>query len=830
MLPPVRSIPLRHSGAVGLTSRYLCAARSLRRTRNPGSGLPSLCHRSAGTTLLRGSPAVSHSHLVAFSTAPACLPTDLVRNSPQAIAHRVSLADPNTFWRDAAREIDWFTEPRTVSQWDESSGTYQWFRDGTLNMAYNCLDRHVIAGHGDRAAIIYDSPVTRPNDPARIITYAELLDEVILFARVLRRQGVKKGHRVLIYMPMIPETLVAMLACARIGAIHSVVFGGFAPAELAKRIVACMPRVTVSASCGVERPGNPIAYKPLLDEALTISAQSKALPSRNIVFQRPECPAALQAQQGDLSWHEQMALAREEQQRSVDPAEDDCAVQCSTDPLYILYTSGTTGTPKGVARDTGGHAVSLMWDIRHFLNVGPGEVLFSSSDPGWVVGHSHTCYAPLLGGCTTVLYEGKPVGTPDAGAFWRVIAQHQVKAFFTAPTALMVLRREDPHGELMRRYDLRSLCAMFVAGERCQPEILVHFQRLLPPGVPVVDNWWQTETGAPITGIAQGPCPVPPEIVLYEPRLTSPPPVRPGSAGIPVPGYKLIVARVPEGEEEESAVAEETYEYPLTKRYKPKVKPISPMDPAAPPAIITECLPGEQGQVLLKLPLPPGTFYGLWSNRPGYLDAYFNRFPGYYDTGDVGLVDTDGYVHILSRADDILNVAAHRLSTGVFEETLVSHRLVAEACVVPCPHAIKGNVPLGFLVLKHDATAAEAAAEPAPFDTAAAVIYQTHPSPAIQQLRAQIVQSVRSNVGAFASLQSSHLVILPRLPKTRSGKVLRKYLRTMVRFAVESTDANPDVPCPLPLPATIEDAAVASEVWPIVVAFARYHVVKTDTA
>ncbi|RKP38368.1 hypothetical protein BJ085DRAFT_2893, partial [Dimargaris cristalligena] len=691
-------------------------------------------------------------------------------------AQRSSLANPEKFWLEASREVTWFTPPQTAGQWDEASQSYQWFPDGVLNMSYNCLDRHVLAGRGDNVAVIYDSPVA--GGVINKITYRELLDRVIDFSAVLKHSGVVRGDRVVIYMPMIVETLVGMLACARIGAIHSVVFGGFAAAELAKRIIDCQPRVVLSASCGIEREGRNILYKPLLDEALAISKEAGVVPENNIIFQRPQTLAELNPQQGDVDWVDQVNHVRNLPISAYESSGTPCAPMKSNDPLYILYTSGTTGTPKGVVRDTGGHAAALMWTFQNFFNLGPGDTFFSSSDLGWAVGHSYICYGPLLSGCTTIMYEGKPVGTPDSGAFWRLVDHHNVKAFFTAPTALMIMRREDPHGGGMKRYDLSRLQGMFVAGERCPPEIMGHFRKLLPPAVPIIDHWWQTETGSPITGLALGACPYPdsepaPTTKLSDPSTWHPelPAIRPGSAGIPVPGYDLKIARVPNEED--------------------------------------EAIPGEQGQVLVKLPLPPGVFTTLWRNHDKYLSSYFERFPGYYDTGDIGLKDNAGYIHIMSRADDIINVAAHRLSTGVFEESMVAHPLVAEACVVPCPHAVKGSLPLGILVLKRlnpDSKSVDPSTHSIDY-----LRYNNLPPAEIDQLRDDVVRDVRKNVGAFASLYKSHLMIVPRLPKTRSGKVLRKFLRTMVRFAIENKDNGADLasqPCPLPLPATIEDSTV----------------------
>ncbi|KAJ1967132.1 hypothetical protein H4R35_006800, partial [Dimargaris xerosporica] len=718
----------------------------------------------------------------------------------QIAAHDNSLQGPDRFWLEASRSVAWFTEPTTGCQWNEEAQNYQWFADGTLNMAYNCLDRHVLAGRGDDVAIVHDSPVT--GSKVTRVTYQRLLDQVVDFANVLRQNSVGKGDTVIIYMPLVVEAIVAMLACARIGAIHSVVFGGFAAPELAKRIIDCQPKVTVSASCGVEKD-RCVPYKPLLDEALAISRQAGFAPEKNIVLQRPQLEAPLIASQGDVDWADQVHHSQAQRSRRLNPSSAcGCEPMKSTDPLYVLYTSGTTGTPKGVVRDTGGHAVSLLWAMENFFSVAPGETFLATSDLGWVVGHSFICYGPLLRGATTVMYEGKPVGTPDPGAFWRVIAQHKVNAFFTAPTALMILRREDPNGKFMRQYDLSHLRGMYLAGERCPPEIVAHFQRLLPSTVPVIDNWWQTESGSPITGLAQGPCLLPDHgdigneafRAAMEHGRQQALPVRLGSCGVPFPGYDLRIIRVPDEDEVETQPAQAT---------SASSAPTSALSPRTPPAAVEEAMPGEQGQVVIKLPLPPGVFISLWRNHTKYQETYFARFPGYYDTGDNGLVDSDGYVHVLSRADDIINVAAHRLSTGVFEEVMVCHPQVAEACVVPCPHAVKGSVPLGFVVLKHLGTG-PSAIDP----THATEVYQRYnqiPCPEVDPIRQEITREVRNRVGAFASLQTSHLIFVPRLPKTRSGKVLRKFLRSMTRFAIENKSSSPDGTCPLPIPATIED-------------------------
>ncbi|KAJ1659648.1 hypothetical protein IWQ61_001299 [Dispira simplex] len=788
-------------------------ARHLSMSFRPCSSLPCLTPRFAARFPLIWNASRPAMALWSFTIPYRSLATEPtpVNNCPQSRVHEYSLSNPDKFWLAASKDIDWVTPPTVGGQWDDVSETYQWFSDGVLNMAYNCLDRHVLVGRGDTVAVIHDSPVTG-NKPTKY-TYKELMAKVIDLTMVLRRHSVRKGDTVIIYMPLMVETLVAMLACARIGAIHSVVFGGFAAAELAKRVIDSQPRVVLSASCGIERPGKQVAYKPLLDEALAISKKAGVVPEANIIFQRPkQPPAPLNPSQGDLDWSKEVELAREQQINRDFESGMRCEPMKSTDPLYVLYTSGTTGTPKGVVRDIGGHAVALQWAIRNFLDLNPGEVFFSSSDLGWAVGHSFICYAPLLGGCTSVLYEGKPVGTPDAGAFWRLLSEHKVKTFFTAPTALMILRREDPTGEYIKKYNLEHLRNVFLAGERCPPEIIHHFGKLLPARVPLIDHWWQTESGGPITGIAMGPCAIPGTQNAFNLNGPAQPPPSPrtGSAGIPVPGYDVCIARVQEEEEDGTAAG----------KSGSVAKGISPLSPKANQAYqLEEAMPGEQGQVLIKLPLPPGMFPTLWRNHNKYIESYFSRFPGYYDTGDVGLIDKDGYVHIMSRADDILNVAAHRLSTGVFEETLVSRPSVAEACVVPCPHQIKGSLPLAFLVLPHFASGEQMV----DIGTNSCIALNNSPSANIAKLQDEVIQAVRTNVGAFASLQKSHLMIVTRLPKTRSGKVLRKLLRTMVRYAIENQHKDLSGPYPLPMPPTIEDSAVVGEVWPIVVNFARNH-------
>ncbi|POX40327.1 propionyl-CoA synthetase [Streptomyces sp. Ru73] len=615
-------------------------------------------------------------------------------------AHEQSISDPETFWGAAAKAVTWTKEPTRVLDADHPP-FYRWFPDGELNTCHNALDRHVAAGHGDRTALIHDSPVTGTQQR---FTYAELLDRTARFAGVLRSLGVGRGDRVVLYMPMVPQAVIAMLACARLGAVHSVVFGGFAPRELAVRIDDAKPKVVVSASCGIEGK-RVLAYKPMLDEALRIAAHS---PDHCVIHQRPQERAELTAR--DLDWDEAMTAA--------EPA--DCVPVAATDPLYILYTSGTTGRPKGVVRDNGGHAVALTWSMANIYDIGPGDVWWTASDVGWVVGHSYIVYAPLLTGATTVLYEGKPVGTPDAGAFWRVIAEHRVKALFTAPTALRAVRKEDPEAALLARYDTDSLRTLFLAGERLDPETYRWASRVL--GVPVIDNWWQTETGWPIAANLRG---------------LDPMPVKPGSPTVPVPGYDLRV---------------------LDENGEP-------------------CGPGRDGAVALKLPLPPGSLPTLWNDDQRYVDSYLSRFPGHYATGDGGYVDEDGYVFIMGRTDDVINVAGHRLSSGAMEAVIASHPAVSECAVIGVADTLKGQVPRALVVLKAGAT-------------------DDH-----ERVAAEVVQAVRREIGAVAALKEA--VVVPALPKTRSGKILRRSMRALADGVDE------------PVPATVEDPAVLEALRPV---------------
>ena len=584
-------------------------------------------------------------------------------------------ADTEQYWRDAAKGIDWDRAPERI--FDADAGVYgRWFPDARLNTCHNAVDRHVAAGRGAQPAIIYDSPIT---GRASTLTYARLLERVSKLAGALAALGVGPGDRVVIYLPMVPEAPVAMLACARLGAVHSVVFGGFAAAELAARIADAQPKVIVSASAGIE-PGRVVAYKPLLDAAIALSPHK---PRSCLILQRPELACDL------VPGRDQDLLAAEEA-----AAPHPCVSVAATDPLYILYTSGTTGKPKGIVRDNGGHAVALHHSMGMLYGVGPGEVMFTASDVGWVVGHSYIVYAPLLIGATTVLYEGKPVGTPDAGAFWRVCAEHRVKVFFTAPTAIRAIKREDAEGKLFATHDLSKLEALFLAGERCDPPTAEWAEALLQK--PVIDHWWQTETGWPITGNFRG-------LGLF--------PARFGSGGKPSPGYEVAA-----------------------------------LDEAGQP------LPaGQTGTLAIRLPMPPGCLPTLWQADDRCREAYLEAFPGWYNTSDAGVVDTEGYVSVMSRTDDIINVAGHRLSTGAMEEVLAAHPDVAECAVVGVKDSLKGQVPLGLVVVKAGITKTEA------------------------DLARELVAMVRDRIGPVAAFKDARIV--SRLPKTRSGKILRATLR-----------------------------------------------------
>ena len=601
-------------------------------------------------------------------------------------------------WQQAAQDIHWYQAPKTALD-DSNPPFYRWFPDGVTNACYNALDLHVEQGRGEQPALIYDSPVT---DTLRRYTYAELLDEVARFAGVLAGQGVEKGDRVIVYMPMVPEALIAMLACARIGAIHSVVFGGFASNELAVRIDDAAPRVIVSATCGVE-PSRVVPYKPLLDEAINL-AQHK--PDSCVILHRPMQDADLVAGR-DLDWGEAIAAAE--------------AVPCvpvnANDPLYILYTSGTTGQPKGVVRDTGGYIVALKWSMKNIYNVDPGDVYWAASDVGWVVGHSYIVYGPLFNGNTTVIYEGKPVGTPDPGAFWRVIAEHKVKVMFTAPTAFRAIKKEDPEGKYLARYDLSGLESLFLAGERCDPHTLEWAQEKLQ--VPVIDHWWQTETGWPICSNCLG-------IELL--------PIVPGSPARAVPGYDVQAL-----DKNGNAVA-----------------------------------PGDIGALAIRLPLPPGNFITLWNAEQRFVDAYFSTFPGYYETGDAGYIDENGYVFVMARTDDVINVAGHRLSTGAMEEVLADHPDIAECAVIGVADAMKGQLPVGFIVLNAGVTRD----------------YGT--------IVAESIQHMRDKIGPVAAFKLC--AVVDRLPKTRSGKILRGTMRSIADGEAWK------------MPATIDDPAILDEI------------------
>jgi propionyl-CoA synthetase len=606
--------------------------------------------------------------------------------------------DPRKFWADAAEEIDWYKKWDKVLD-DERPPFYRWFAGGMVNTCYNALDRHVERGRGDQAALIYDSPVT---GTIKKFSYRELQDEAARFAGVLIREGIQKGDRVIIYMPMVPEAIIAMLGCARIGAIHSVVFGGFAAPELANRINDAKPKLIVSASCGIE-VGRTVPYKPLLDKAIEIASVK---PDRCVILQRPQEKASMNAAR-DLDWSEAMAQA----------SAVDCVPVGATDPLYILYTSGTTGMPKGIVRDNGGHLVALKWSMKNIYGAEPGEVFWAASDVGWVVGHSYIAYAPLFNGNTTILYEGKPVGTPDPGAFWRVISQHDAKVLFTAPTAFRAIKREDSGGDYIRKYDLSGFRTLFLAGERCDPDTLLWAEKQLK--VPVIDHWWQTETGWPIGANCAGLG-----------RL----PVKPGSCTKPVPGYDV------------RAISDDGQE-----------------------------LTGNQiGNIVIKLPLPPGCLPTLWNNDEGFRKSYLNRYSGYYSTADAGHKDEDGYLWIMSRTDDIINVAGHRLSTGAMEEVLAAHPDVAECAVVGVADAIKGEVPLGLLVLK-------------------AGVQRQH-----DEIVAEVVEKVRERIGPVAAFKIA--TVVKRLPKTRSGKILRG---TVKRIA-DGADYL--------IPPTIDDPAILDEI------------------
>ena len=614
-----------------------------------------------------------------------------------------SITDPEGFWAEQASLVDWFQRPRRVLDADRPP-FHRWFPDGTLNTCYNALDRHVAAGHADRTALVHESPVTGTRQS---FTYARLLEDVAAFAGVLEALGVGRGDRVVVYMPMIPEAVVAMLACARLGAVHSVVFGGFAPPELAVRIDDARPRVVVTASCGIE-PGRVVEYKPYVDRALELATHR---PDAVVLKQRPEAQAPMQEGR-DLDWDVVMRAGR------ANPAA--CVEVAATDPLYVLYTSGTTGRPKGVVRDNGGHAVAMAWSMANVYGIGPGDVWWTASDVGWVVGHSYIVYAPLIAGATTILYEGKPVGTPDAGAFWRVVEQYGVKALFTAPTAFRAIRKEDPDAELMASYDTSSLETLFLAGERLDPDTWQWATDKL--GIPVVDHWWQTETGWPIAANLRG---------------LEPLPIKPGSPSVAVPGWDVRVL-----DEQGRQVA-----------------------------------PGTEGAICVRLPLPPGSLPTLWEDDERFLSSYLSAFEGHYLTGDGGYVDDDGYLYVMGRTDDVINVAGHRLSTGSMEAVIAQHPEVAECAVIGVADPLKGQLPRGFVVLR-----AGSGADPA-------------------ELRDELVAKVRAEIGAVASLRE--VAVVDALPKTRSGKILRKTMREIA----DGQDAA--------VPSTIEDPGVLDRLRPV---------------
>ena len=616
-----------------------------------------------------------------------------------ARAYETSRQDPEAFWAEAAKDIDWITKPRQVL--DESRAPfYTWFPDGRLNVCYNALDRHVVHGRADQAALHYDSPVTGARAS---YTYAELLELVSRFAGVLRDLGVTKGDRVVIYMPMVPEAVVAMLACARIGAIHSVVFGGFAPQELAARIDDAAPKVVVSASCGIE-PKRVVAYKPYLDEAIR---RAEHKPDRCVILQREQQPAEMGER--DLDWAEVMRPG------VVQPAE--CVPVESSHPLYILYTSGTTGKPKGIVRDSGGYAVALRWSMPNLYGIEAGDTMFTASDVGWVVGHSYIVYAPLLVGATTIVYEGKPIGTPDAGAFWRIVQDYGVASLFTAPTAFRAIKKEDPEAKLFADYDTSSLRTIYLAGERLDPD--TYRWATERTGKPVVDNWWQTETGWPIAS---------------NPRGIEELPIKPGSPSTAVCGYDVRV------------LDDQGNEVPAS----------------------------TEGAIVIKLPMPPGTLPTLWQDDDRYVSSYLSAYDGYYLTGDGGYIDEDGYLYVMGRTDDVLNVAGHRLSTGSIEAALAGHPAVAECAVIGVADSFKGQVPRALVMLKSGIDASTPQAQ--------------------ETLRKELVQRVREEVGAVAAL--NQVDIVDGLPKTRSGKILRKTMRQIA----DGQEAQ--------VPSTIEDRSV----------------------
>ncbi len=607
-------------------------------------------------------------------------------------------ADPESFWMEQAKAIDWVTPP-TRALFDENAPLYEWFKDARVNTCYNAVDRHVENGRGEQAAIIYDSPITGKKDS---ITFAELKDKVASLAGALQAKGVTTGDRVIIYVPMVPEALVAMLACSRIGAIHSVVFGGFAANELAVRIDDATPKAIIAASCGLE-PGRVVPYKPLLDEAIEIANHKIDF---TLILQREEHPCDLIADR-DFDWHAA--------QDGVTPA--NCVPVSGDHPVYILYTSGTTGQPKGVVRPTAGHIVALNWTMKNIYNVDPGDVFWAASDVGWVVGHSYICYGPLIHGNTTIVFEGKPVGTPDASTFWRVIAEHNVRSFFTAPTAFRAIKRDDPKGELIQNFDISALRGLYLAGERADPDTIEWAQKVM--GVPVYDHWWQTETGYTIAG---------------NPAGLEALPVKIGSPTVAMPGYDVQI-----------------------------------LDEAGHPMPA-----GELGAIAVKLPLPPGTLPTLWHAEERFKKSYLNTFPGYYETGDAGMIDDDGYLYIMARTDDVINVAGHRLSTGAMEEVLAGHPDIAECAVIGVTDTLKGQLPMGFVCLNKECETP------------------------VEQITKDCIARVRDTIGPVAAFKL--VSVVDRLPKTRSGKILRG---TMVKIA-DNEDFK--------MPATIDDPAILDEI------------------
>ena len=606
--------------------------------------------------------------------------------------------DPEAFWMTAADAIDWVTKP-SKALFAGRAPLYEWFSDSEVNTCYNAVDRHVLNGRGDQKAIIYDSPMT---DTKYSITFSELLEKVAVLAWALTNKGISKGDRVIIYMPMIPEGIISMLACARIGAIHSVVFGGFAANELAVRIDDAKPKAILAASCGLE-PNRIVEYKPLIDQAIELASHK---PQTVVIFQRAECKAEL-VDGRDHDWN----VFQENAEKAP------CVPVKGSHPAYILYTSGTTGAPKGVVRPTAGHLVALNWTMKNFYNVDPGEVFWAASDIGWIVGHSYICYAPLIHGNTTLVFEGKPVGTPDAGTFWRVISEHKVSNFFTAPTAFRAIKRMDPKGELKKKYDLSNLRALFLAGERADPDTVNWAENLLQ--IPIIDHWWQTETGYVIAG---------------NPLGIEKLPIKVGSPTVPMPGFDIKV-----------------------------------LDRSG-----SELPAGQLGSIAIKLPLPPGTLPTLWNAQDRFESSYLNTFPGYYETGDAGIIDDDGYIYIMARTDDVINVAGHRLSTGAIEEVLANHPDVAECAVIGVSDNLKGQLPVGFLCLT-------------------AGVDRDH-----MIIEAECVEMVRKQIGPVAAFKNA--LVVDRLPKTRSGKILRG---TMVKIANNEE---------FKLPATIDDPVILQEI------------------